>query len=428
MNRLRFILRVFLCLATVGGLVLAIPARAATKAPSPSSASALGTVVNSRVTRVSGIDAVAGNSIFSGDTFTVGPAGAAWLSLRGGAQARIGSKSQVRLTLVKNAIQFDVLKGEVILRSTPGGRLVGRVADGTFVPASDGVALGQITFDEGNGRTQFAAERGNWTLATASSGSAVLHSGESMAAQVSKSAGHVAVVVAKVYLARGKEKLDAKPDVPVFWGDVVNTVQLSRARIALNDGSVLNVGPQSSLEIVKENAAAQQTDLDLVYGHVRSKVVHLTKPNSSFKIHTRLGVAGVVGTDFYLGLEGNSLQLVVFEGIVRFCNLAGVCVNVRRNQHSMIMIGMAPTTPTQTPKGLLLEAENSTKVPSSVAMEQKPAAAEVNQQSTSAEAKKKKRRRQAIVVFTTAGLVGAGTGIVLSLGPSRPRVASPVVP
>lgn len=181
-------------------------------------------------------------------------------------------------------------------------------------------------------------------------------------AQSVPSAGKVAVVISKVAIQRGTRRLAAKPHAPVFWGDVVNTARLSRARIALNDGSALNVGPQSSLQIVKQDAAAQQTRLQLIYGRVRSYVIHLSKPGASFKVQTRLGSAGVVGTDFYLDLQGDVLQLITFEGIVHFCNLAGVCVNVGPGKMSIIRGNAPPSAPTNVPNALLSVAVKSTTV------------------------------------------------------------------
>jgi FecR protein len=187
-------------------------------------------------------------------------------------------------------------------------------------------------------------------------------------AQAAPSAGQVAVVIPTVNLQRGAQQLAATPHAPVFWGDVVNTARLARARVALNDGSILNVGSASSLQIVSHDAAAQQTQIDLLYGRVRARAVHLTKPGASYQIRTRLGTAGVVGTDFFLALEGDTLRLIVFEGIVRFCNLAGVCVNVTAGKRSHIQGGMAPALPSLTPTALLSEAVNSTEmVPPGVA-------------------------------------------------------------
>ena len=87
----------------------------------------------------------------------------------------------------------------------------------------------------------------------------------------------------------------------VDWGDVVKTGDGGRARVALDDGSVLNVGSSSTLTVTQHNAAAQQTQIELTYGRVRSQVVKQSKPNAKFEIHTGVGVAGVVGTDFFLG-------------------------------------------------------------------------------------------------------------------------------
>jgi hypothetical protein len=180
--------------------------------------------------------------------------------------------------------------------------------------------------------------------------------------QSTPSAGHVAVVIPRVSLQRGTQQLVASPHTPVFWGDVVDTARLARARIALNDGSLLNVGSESSLQIVRQDAPAQQTQLELTYGRVRARVVHLTKPGSSFQIRTRVGTAGVIGTDFYLDLEGDVLQLIVFEGVVRFCNLAGVCVNVGAGKLSIIRGNQPPAAPTNIPNALLSDAVKSTTV------------------------------------------------------------------
>jgi len=72
----------------------------------------------------------------------------------------------------------------------------------------------------------------------------------------------------------------------------------ARARIALDDGSVLNVGSESSMKIVKHDAGAQQTELELTYGKLRTQAQKIAKPDGKFEVRTPAGVAGVVGTDF----------------------------------------------------------------------------------------------------------------------------------
>jgi hypothetical protein len=96
---------------------------------------------------------------------------------------------------------------------------------------------------------------------------------------------------------------------------------------------------------------------------MRSQVVKQSKPNSKFEIHTSVGVAGVVGTDFYLGFENGLFQVVVFEGAVKFCNLDGVCVTVIAGQIATIRNGHeAPDQPTQATPSELTDAAVATSV------------------------------------------------------------------
>ena len=147
-------------------------------------------------------------------------------------------------------------------------------------------------------------------------------------AQVGQKAGEVSRAIPDVAIDRGTQKLPAPVKALVDWGDVVNTGDGGRARVSLDDGSVLNVGSSSSLTVTQHNAAAQQTQIELEYGRMRSQVVKQSKPNAKFEVHTAVGVAGVVGTDFFLGYLNGMFQVVVFEGHVKFCNLDGVCVDV----------------------------------------------------------------------------------------------------
>ncbi len=173
-------------------------------------------------------------------------------------------------------------------------------------------------------------------------------------------AGKVSAMIPAVNLVRAGQSLAASPEIPVFWEDTVATGHLARARVALDDGSVLNVGSDSSLRVTKHDAAAQQTDLELGYGRVRANAVKQTKPGASFQIRTPTGVAGVVGTDFFLAFENYVTRIIVFEGKVRFCNLAGVCVEVDQGQSSTIRGDQAPDAPAIAPNSDVMDAGQST--------------------------------------------------------------------
>src|SRR6202049_3544 len=182
-------------------------------------------------------------------------------------------------------------------------------------------------------------------------------------AQVAQRAGQISRAIPEVAIARGTQQLPAPVKALVDWGDVVRTGEGGRARVALDDGSVLNVGSSSTLTVTQHNAAAQQTQIELTYGRMRSQVVKQSKPNAKFEVHTGVGVAGVVGTDFYLGYMNGLFQIIVYEGHVKFCNLDGICVDVLAGQIATIRDGhQAPDQPGQATPSELTEAANATSV------------------------------------------------------------------
>lgn len=179
-------------------------------------------------------------------------------------------------------------------------------------------------------------------------------------------AGEVARLIPAVTIARASKTLNAVVKTPVEWQDLVNTKADARARIALDDGSVLNVGSDSSLKVVKHDAGAQQTELELTYGKLRTQAQKIAKPDGKFEVRTAAGVAGVVGTDFYSDYDAatKSMNVIVYEGFVRVCNLAGVCVMVKAGQMSSVRNGdnSAPTPPSQAPLDMLVAAAKDTNV------------------------------------------------------------------
>src|SRR5499425_3676924 len=164
-------------------------------------------------------------------------------------------------------------------------------------------------------------------------------------------AGEVSRVIPAVNIARGGKTINASAKTVVDWLDVVNTQASARARIALDDGSVLNVGSESSIKVVKHDGAAQQTELELTYGKLRSQAQKITKSDGKFQVKTPAGVAGVVGTDFYVAFDNTTgtMNVTVFEGVVRVCNLTGACVEVKAGQLSNVRTNdnTGPQPPTQ---------------------------------------------------------------------------------
>jgi hypothetical protein len=116
----------------------------------------------------------------------------------------------------------------------------------------------------------------------------------------SKAAGKISARIPVSHVLRGTKSFDAEKDFVVNWNDIVKTERGGRARVRLDDGSILNVGSQSQLRIQEHDAAVQRTTLQLAYGRMRASVVRISNPSGSFQVRTSAAVAGVVGTDEYV--------------------------------------------------------------------------------------------------------------------------------
>jgi hypothetical protein len=183
-----------------------------------------------------------------------------------------------------------------------------------------------------------------------------------VAAQAPQRAGEISRLIPTVDIARGSQQLSAELKSPVDWGDSIQTQADGRARVALDDGSVLNVGADSTFQVTQHNPGDQQTQVDLTYGRIRSKVVHLTRPGAKFEVHTPVGVAGVVGTDFIVFYENEQMQLLVIEGLVHFCNTTGLCTDVAAGQFSTIRSGHPPDPPSPATDAEVAEAVAGTSL------------------------------------------------------------------
>src|SRR5712675_891727 len=177
-------------------------------------------------------------------------------------------------------------------------------------------------------------------------------------------AGEVSRVIPAVSIARGAKSISASAKTVVDWQDVVSTQASARARVALDDGSVLNVGSDSSIKVVKHDGGARQTELELTFGKIRSQAQKITKPDGKFEVRTPAGVAGVVGTDFFVAFDNanGTMNVIAFEGLVKVCNLAGVCVIVKAGQMTSVRSGdnSGPLLPQQATLDLLVASSKDT--------------------------------------------------------------------
>ena len=219
-------------------------------------------------------------------------------------------------------------------------------------------------------------------------------------------AGEVSRVIPSVSIARGSQKITASAKSVVNGQDEVDTQANARARIGLDDGSVLNVGSESAMRVVKHDAGAQQTELELTYGKIRAQAQKIAKPDGKFEVRTSAGVAGVVGTDFFVEYVNGTMNVIAFEGLVKVCNLAGVCVLVKAGQMTSVRSGdnSGPLPPQQATLDLLVASSKDTDpgAPSGVT----GAGPHLGVWGT---------------VGIVAGAVGVGLGVGLTRGNGTPR-------
>ena len=182
-------------------------------------------------------------------------------------------------------------------------------------------------------------------------------------AQGAQSAGQISRLIPTVNLQHGTRVQLASAGAKVLWGDTVTTDRGGRARITLDDGSILNVGSDSSMRIVQHDAANQRTQVQLAYGRLRASAVRLARAGSSFEVRTPTAVAGVVGTDFVLDFTNGMTSIHVYEGSVNFCNLAGQCATVAAGFSSIVRANnQPPSQPAPTTPSVSTESVQNTAV------------------------------------------------------------------
>lgn len=181
-------------------------------------------------------------------------------------------------------------------------------------------------------------------------------------------AGEIRALVPTGHIVRtGVPDVTAERSAPVFWQDLINTERGGRVRIGLLDGSVLNVGSESSLRVLQHDPGAQQTQIELNYGRVRANVVRIARPGGKFEVRTPVAVAGVVGTGFSV-LSTADLSLVYcFVNAVRVRNADDSVpgeVIVHAGEFTRVVKGMPPTPAAPAPAEDLRREEDETSITS----------------------------------------------------------------
>jgi hypothetical protein len=375
MRRMREILAA-MAAATVSVTMLGAPLWAAP-------ASQLGIVVFADHARVGTAAASVGSTVFGGDRLTTEPkgsvqvrAGAARFLLAGGGVATLSSDDAIpAATLISGTATFSTASAKAFtlhfanaaIRANSDEPTVGQVS--VLGPKELIVksTRGSLAFTV-SGETRVVAEGSAYrvildpTPAEVASANSPARGESPQQTGGEPRAGEISRIIPQVTIGRGGQTLDATANSIVDWQDQINTSTIARARIGLDDGSVLNVGSGSLLRVVKHDSAAQQTDLELTYGKLRARAQQISKPGGTFEVHTAAGIAGVVGTDLYVDYFNDIMNVIVFEGTVKVCNLSGACVIVKAGEMTSVRRGNEgpPVPPVPAPLALMTSAASDT--------------------------------------------------------------------
>lgn len=272
--------------------------------------------------------APSGTTIYPGDVISTGKGSAAVLNLQARTAATLFENSEVALLPGTPSGQLDLRRGALVVRSEGGQPARVAVAGASvLIQGEEGFpALCRIAFVDGRGavfteRGRVEIQERGFRAIVPPGKSARLLAGSPQAggSQAGKVSNAIPDAVRQPQ-AQGPE-ITLRLNDGVNWEDLVRTLRTGRVRIALLDGSFLNVGARSTMRITRHDPQSQQTEVELRLGQLRGEVVKLTKAGSSFQVRTQTAVIGVVGTVFSINALQNSTQVTSLEGTLSVNNI-----------------------------------------------------------------------------------------------------------
>ena len=329
----------------------------------------LGRILYAQATSLRGVAVPKSETILNGDLIATSDEGSALVEFKSGARLKITANSSVRLVGEGEKVRAELLAGAVVSESAGKPMLEVTTSKFQFAPSQDGSSRYAVALSKE--RETFAgAMQGNLLVKSPDSTcSYVLPEGEYAAIPASSidvpaqfnpggaptSPGQVGTVMIagpEQVIQRHGQSSEVMLNVTdgVFLEDIIRTLKLGRVRIALLDGSFLNICAGSVMKILKHDAQAQQTQIELTLGLMRAESVKLTKLGASFQVQTQTASIGVLGGELFVHAFPDVTQVCSVEGTswVRNINPAIVGqVTLQPGQCTTVPRGLPPTPPTQ---------------------------------------------------------------------------------
>jgi len=170
-------------------------------------------------------------------------------------------------------------------------------------------------------------------------------------------------------ISGNKAPFPVKVGSKVAVNDVVTTGVDARAKIVMSDRNVINVSPETRLQITKyandAKAGTKDVEIKLDQGKVRNNVEQsYDGEKSKFILKTPTAVAGVRGTQFVTSFDSKTqkTQIVTMKGQVTFSSVmngkvVGAPVVVNKGESTTSSAGAPPEAPKAVPKNELKEID-----------------------------------------------------------------------
>ena len=160
--------------------------------------------------------------------------------------------------------------------------------------------------------------------------------------------GTVVAVRGAVFSAAGAGQQPLAVNAPVHRGETIVTGD-GKAKIALNDGTIISIGENSRMHLVHDagTAARAKVTINLVSGVLRLFVAKATS-TGNFEIETETAIAAVRGTDWVIEATPERTSVAVIRGVVAVSDRTDRPATVvlrSPGQGTDVRRGSAPTPP-----------------------------------------------------------------------------------
>jgi hypothetical protein len=292
--------------------------------------------------------------------------------------------SAVRFVRDGEIVRADLVSGAAVSEGAGKPDTVVATPQYQFAPAQDGSSRymvqvskeqaivaaamkGSVIVKPGKTNARYVLHEGSYAAISASAVSAPGQSAAVGGRPEGRHAGTVLNAIPDCVVQRQGQGAETalKVDDGIDTGDIITTRQNGRLGIMLLDGSRLNIGPGSTLRIVRLEFQPPQTQIELTSGRMRVRTVQLSQSGSNRTVQTPTAIAWVVGRDLIIEAHPNATTVLCIEGLTSVGNIDPAItkhVIVSAGQFTAVAQGRAPSDPQSASNSALQSQMDQTNV------------------------------------------------------------------